>query len=64
MHILPVLVAELLRLKSEDQCWSIDLLAAALVLIALVKPTVSAPFFWIVLFVPGKLRSAMIVSIG
>ena len=64
VHILPVLVAGLLLLKNKDQCWSNDLLAAALVLIALVKPTVSAPFFWLVLFVPGRLRPAIIVSIG
>jgi len=64
VHILPVLVAGLLLLKSQEPSWCQDLLSAALVLIALVKPTATAPFFWIVLFVPGRLRPAMIVSIG
>lgn len=64
VHILPVLVAGLLLLKRAEPSWHQDLLAAALLLIALVKPTVAAPFFWIVLFVPGRLRPAMIVSIG
>jgi len=57
-------VAGLLLLQSKESSWHQDLLAGALVLIALVKPTVAAPFFWIVLFVPGRLRPAMIVSIG
>ncbi|MGB5619955.1 MAG: hypothetical protein WBM78_24160 [Desulfobacterales bacterium] len=64
VHILPVLVGGLLLLKIKEPIWHQDLLAAALVLIALVKPTVTAPFFWIVLFVPGRLRPAMLVSIG
>lgn len=64
VHILPVLVAGLLLLKRNEPIWHQDFLAAALVLIALVKPTVTAPFFWIVLFVPGRLRPAMIVVIG
>jgi hypothetical protein len=64
VHILPVLVAGLLLLKSEESSRHQDLLAGALVLIALVKPTITAPFFWMVLFVPARLRPAMIVSIG
>ena len=64
VHILPALVAGLLLLKSKEHHWRHDLLGAALVLIALVKPTVTAPFFWIVLFVPGRLRPAIVVSIG
>lgn len=64
VHILPGLMAGLLLLKRRETSWRNDLLVAALMLMALVKPTVSAPFFWIVLFVPGRLRPAMIVSIG
>jgi hypothetical protein len=64
VHILPILVTGLLLLKSKEPNWRQDLLAAVLVLIALVKPTATAPFFWIVLFVPGRLRPAIIVSIG
>jgi hypothetical protein len=64
VHILPVLVAGLLLLNIQEPSWRRDLLAAALVLAALVKPTVTAPFFWIVLFVPARLRPAVMVSIG
>jgi hypothetical protein len=64
VHILPVLVTGLLLLKKNEPSWANDFLVAALMLTALVKPTITAPFFWIVLFVPGRLRPAMIVSIG
>jgi len=37
---------------------------AGLFIVALVKPTVSAPFFWLVLFLPGRLRPAALVLLG
>ena len=33
-------------------------------LFCLIKPSVSAPFFWIVLFTPGRLRPALLVCAG
>jgi hypothetical protein len=39
-----------------------DLAGAALIVVALAKPTVAAPFFWAVLFVPGRLRPALLVT--
>jgi hypothetical protein len=44
--------------------WRNDLLTSSLVLLSLAKPTIAVPFFWIVLFVPGRLRSALLVSLG
>jgi hypothetical protein len=41
-----------------------QVLGALLFLGALVKPVLSAPFFWIVLFVPGTLWPAALVLIG
>jgi len=64
VHILPFLVSGLLLLESKERSLGKDFLAAAMVLIALVKPTVSAPFFWIVIVVPGNLRPAIFVSTG
>jgi hypothetical protein len=64
VHALTVLMAGLLLLKSKAQSRRKDLLAAVLVLLALVKPTVTAPFFWIVLFVPVTLRPAILVLLG
>jgi hypothetical protein len=37
---------------------------ASLFLLALVKPTVSAPFFWLVLVLPGRLRPGILVLVG
>jgi hypothetical protein len=64
IHILPVLLAGLLLLAQERSSWDKDVLAATLILLSLVKPAVSAPFFWIVLFVPGRLRPALLVILG
>jgi hypothetical protein len=61
--LLPVLVAALVRLQRQ-QGWREDLLVAVLILITLVKPTISAPFFWIMLFVPGRWRPAALASFG
>lgn len=62
--ILPAILAGLLMLHRRQDRWSGELLAAALVLMALVKPSISVPFFWIVLFVPRRLRPALLVSLG
>lgn len=61
--LLPALVAGLARLQSQ-RGWRDDLFAACLMLIALVKPSVSVPFFWILLFVPRTWRPAALVVIG
>ncbi|MGH7960477.1 MAG: glycosyltransferase 87 family protein, partial [Candidatus Binatia bacterium] len=61
VHLLPLLVAGLLMLDDTQCAWREDVIAAVLILLALVKPSISAPFFWIVLFVPGRLRPALLV---
>ncbi len=68
LHLLPALVASLLLL-GQRQRWSTDLLAAALFMLTLVKPTMSAPFFWLVLLLPStteghpRLRPALLVLV-
>ena len=64
VHLLPILLAGLLLLQHGRGGWREDLLAVAMLLVALVKPSVAAPFFWIVLFVPGRLRPALLVTLG
>lgn len=64
VHLLPLLMAGLLMLHHKHCGWREDLIAAALIVVALVKPSISAPFFWIVLFVPGRLRPALLVVAG
>jgi hypothetical protein len=64
VHLLPALLAGLLLLSKRPCRWPGELLAAALGLGALVKPSVSVPFFWIVLFVSGRLRPVLLVTAG
>ena len=64
IHILPCLLLGLILICRGPGRWRDDLLGGALVLAALVKPTISAPFFWLVLLLPGRLRPALLVGLG
>ncbi len=64
VHLLPMLLTGLCLLASGPRRWPWDVLAASLVLFSLIKPSVSAPFFWIVLFTPGRIRPALLVCAG
>lgn len=64
VHILPMMVAGLALLKQPHRTWRADLLAAFLILITFVKPSVSVPFFWIVIFAAKSLRPAVLVGLG
>ncbi len=59
--ILPALLASVLRLR-EPPSLQRDLVASALMLFALVKPSVSAPFFWIAMLAPHGLRTALLTT--
>jgi hypothetical protein len=63
-HILPALVAGLGLLYFERSGWRNDVLVALLFLFTLVKPSISFPFFWIVLFSAGSMRPAALVALG
>jgi glycosyl transferase family 87 len=64
VHVLPMLLAGILFLRRGPPTWSRDVGGSALVLASLVKPTVSAPFFWIVTFTLGRWRPFMLVVLG
>ncbi|MCI0453749.1 MAG: hypothetical protein L0Y68_01990 [Candidatus Dadabacteria bacterium] len=64
LHILPCLITGLLLLHRRNFTLRQELIAVALLLIALVKPNASVPFLWIALFVPGRLRPALLVAFG
>ena len=64
IHCLAPLMAGLLLLRRGRGRWWEDVLAAGLLIAALAKPTVTAPFFWLVLFLPGRLRPIVLVSLG
>ena len=61
IHCLPFLLSGLFLLHRGRGDWRDDLLAALLILVALVKPSITAFFFWAVLFFPGRLRPAVLV---
>jgi hypothetical protein len=63
VHLMPALLGGLLLLR-EDCDWKNDLAAVCLLLFAFVKPSVAIPFFWIVLFVPGRVRPACLLVAG
>lgn len=63
LHLLAPLLAGILLLY-ERRGFRLELLAVALILFALVKPTISAPFFWIVIFCTGSIRPAVMVVCG
>ncbi|MDX1396228.1 MAG: glycosyltransferase 87 family protein [Gemmatimonadota bacterium] len=58
---LPLLIAPVLALRRRPPSLALDLAVALAVLFALVKPNVSAPFFWLILFIPGRIRPAALV---
>ncbi len=64
IHVLLTLVAGLLWLRYGGGRWWEDLLASTLFIASLVKPTMTIPFFWLFLIVPGRLRPAIFVSVG
>jgi hypothetical protein len=64
VHVLPAILTGILLICQGKQNWRKDLLGAILVLLSLVSPTIAAPFFWIVIFVPGRLQPAATVSLG
>ena len=64
IHCLAMLVTGLLLLYRGLGRWWEDLLGSALFVAALVKPSTAAPFIWMVLFIPGRLRPFLLVSLG
>ena len=64
LHILPMLLFALLLLRRSRRQWRVRLLAAGLLLFALVKPTISAPFLWMVLFAGGGLTTIVLIALG
>ncbi|HEY7535365.1 MAG TPA: glycosyltransferase 87 family protein [Thermodesulfobacteriota bacterium] len=62
--LIAALLAGLLILQSRNTSWLNDIIATLLILVALIKPSISAPFFWIVLFTPGRLRPAILIVSG
>jgi len=58
------LVVGLTLMSFGQRRWQDDLMVALCILIALVKPTLAIPFFWLVLFRAGTPRPALLVIAG
>jgi hypothetical protein len=63
-HVLVLLLAGVLVLDRAGGQLPGDIAASAFLVPALVKPTLSVPFFWIVAFRPGRLRPILLVCLG
>ena len=63
-HIVPCLIASLLILREERVRWRGDRFGSALFICALVKPSVTAPFFGIALLALGRVRPAVLIVGG
>jgi hypothetical protein len=64
LHILPALLVGLLWLHRSQGSRRLRLAAAGLLLFTLAKPTISAPFLWIVLLSGGGLLITLLVLFG
>ena len=68
INVIPSLVMGLLLMQPSSyrryDRLGRDILASAMFIFALVKPTLSVPFFWIVCFMPGRCRLFWLVSFG
>ena len=64
LHVMAPLLAGFALLARARPTWTSDLAAAVLILVSLSKPTISAPFFWIVIFAFGRWRPATLVAGG
>lgn len=64
LHIVFPLLASILLIENGRRDWGIVFLVSSLLLFALVKPTITLPFLWIVLFAAGSLRILTAVASG
>jgi hypothetical protein len=64
LHVMYPLLMGVLLAKQKERHWRTDLFASLLILFALVKPSITLPFLWIVLFASGSLRILMPVASG
>jgi hypothetical protein len=64
VHLLPMMLVGLLMLHRRRRERQARLLASALILATLVKPSISVPFLWLVLFVPRSAGPVSLIALG
>ena len=62
LHLLPPLLIGIVWLYQQPRRWNHDLIISVLLLFALIKPSVSVPFFFIVLFSSPRILSYVAVG--
>lgn len=64
LFVLAALMAMTRYLGREVSSWRAAALVIVLLVAALVKPTLTAPFFWLVLFAPGGRPAALLAAVA
>jgi hypothetical protein len=64
LHVMFPLLIGVFLVKEKERHWKWDLLVFLLLLFALVKPTITLPFLWIVLFAASSIRVFSMLSVG
>lgn len=64
IHVLFAIIFAAILLKQTTVTWQTSAIAAALFIFALIKPTMSAPFFWVFLFAFGTIRPGLMILSG
>lgn len=64
LHILAMLLLSILFLHQHPVHWWSDLVAAALFIVALLKPNLSIPFIWLLVIFPTSLRVRPLLLVG
>lgn len=64
LHLLAALVAALVMLRDAPVTWTTDLTVATLMLVALIKPTLTMPFVFVALTIARRLRPFVLGAIG
>jgi hypothetical protein len=63
IHVLTAMLCGLLLIRRDrTPSWRDDLIATVLLLLAATKPSLTAPMFWVAVFVPGRLRPMLLVG--
>ena len=64
LHVLPLVLAGVFVVRGWPPGWIRDAAGACLIVAALVKPTITVPFLWIVVFSPGGWRPLALAAAG
>jgi hypothetical protein len=64
LAVMATVMAATTLVASRPATWTRDVIAGLLFAVALVKPTLSGPFFWVLALVPGGIRPGALAALG